>query len=81
MKYFDYKWTWQLCNDSSFTQDEMKSEYGDLVHFSKPWMNCVSEIDTFFVVLKFGYIAITQDCFTNQTLSYIVEIFQRSTYI
>jgi len=44
-------------------------------------MNCVSEIDTFFVVLKFGYIAITQDCFTNQTLSYIVEIFQRSTYI
>jgi hypothetical protein len=37
-------------------------------------MNWVSEIDTFFVVLKFGYITITQDVFTNQTLIYIVEI-------
>jgi hypothetical protein len=51
MKYFDYKWTHWLYNESNFIQGEMKQRYGVLIHFYNLLVSWVSEIDLLFVVV------------------------------
>jgi hypothetical protein len=51
VRYFDYKWTWWLYNESNFIQGEMKQRYGVLIHFYNLSVSWVNEIDLLFVVM------------------------------
>lgn len=51
VRYFDYKWTCWLCNESNFIHGEMKQRYGVLIHFYNLLVSWVSDIDLLCVVV------------------------------